>query len=540
VLTAKGPTGAGGDVVAAVQSAARILRNSEADHRIVHVISDFHVSSAQGFQAAVARLSPGITVTADYLGGEAPNAAVLSVAPEPDSDGLTLGVKVGNFGAQPVRDLPVSLLIGDEEKTSRDVNMSSGEIVSVSLPCAAGARADSHGHVEIASDDAIARDDRRYFVLSGRGAGRVLCLEDRLADVRYEQATYFVRAALDPFGAAMPLPNAYQTELRSLAGLSRIDLATFDAVVLANCQGLTQAQAGQLEAFVRQGGGVMIFAGPKVEPAVSNQWLFRDGLGLLPARFVRMRSAKREGQEFWNLSRWEQRHPITRPFLGAKADLLRTPAFRAIMAVDSTDRTEGRVLAHYDNGTPAILEKPFGLGRTLLCTWSADAAWTDFPKRIGFLPFMHAAMRYLCGTRPKRPTPTCGETVDLAWAWLSDANALLVHTPGGRTEKVMSASQRLDDTALPGVYRIETEDGKTIAEGEFAVNVDPAESDLTSIPQASIIEVLRERSETGPQTAAEKGDAEREEKPRIWRYLICAALALLLLELLYANRLGRG
>ena len=48
-----------------------------------------------------------------------------------------------------------------------------------------------------------------------------------------------------------------------------------------------------------------------------------------------------------------------------------------------------QVLARFDDGAPALLERRVGSGRVLLWTSSLDLAWNDLPLKPVFLPFVH-------------------------------------------------------------------------------------------------------------------------------------------------------
>ena len=51
----------------------------------------------------------------------------------------------------------------------------------------------------------------------------------------------------------------------------------------STCPRLSESQVKNLEGYVRDGGGVGIFLGPKVDPVAYNKLLYRDGEGLFPA-----------------------------------------------------------------------------------------------------------------------------------------------------------------------------------------------------------------------------------------------------------------
>jgi hypothetical protein len=95
---------------------------------------------------------------------------------------------------------------------------------------------------------------------------------------------------------------------------------------------------------------------------------------------------------------------------------------------------------------------------------------------------------------------------------------------------------RLVDPPLewPGIYKIETSQNTELL--RFAVNMPPAESDLTFMPPA---ELQQQIVRSAPQanrtlTAGLFGDADQGKE--LWRVLLLAALAFLIFEPLLANK----
>lgn len=64
--------------------------------------------------------------------------------------------------------------------------------------------------------------------------------------------------------------------------LEKHDLRQYSSIYLLNVPELKKAQAENLERYVRDGGGVAIFLGPKVLPESYNELLYRGGTGLFP------------------------------------------------------------------------------------------------------------------------------------------------------------------------------------------------------------------------------------------------------------------
>ena len=67
---------------------------------------------------------------------------------------------------------------------------------------------------------------------------------------------------------------------------------------------------------------------------------------------------------------------------------------------------EDRVLARFDDGDAALVERTVGSGRVLVWTSTFDTYWNDFALQPVFLPFMHQI------TQVARRLPAAGDVAD--------------------------------------------------------------------------------------------------------------------------------
>jgi hypothetical protein len=120
--------------------------------------------------------------------------------------------------------------------------------------------------------------------------------------------------------------------------------------------------------------------------------------------------------------------------------------------------------------------------------------------------------------------------------------ALILESPAGRRVRLHPrGSDHLAELHEAGFY--ELRDAATaIGSGRpIAVNVDPAESDLSHLDPQELIAAVSNRGADAASAAvavsASPEDAERRQK--IWWYLMAGALLLLAAETLLSNRLSR-
>ena len=109
------------------------------------------------------------------------------------------------------------------------------------------------------------------------------------------------------------------------------------------------------------------------------------------------------------------------------------------------------------------------------------------------------------------------------------------------TEVAAAAGAPFTATDQPGIYAV------TPGTLRFAVNLAPEESRLTPFPPERLagLGVALDRSlvktpAPDPNAVVQAAAAELEGRQKFWRWLIIAAVAVLLLETLIAAKLSRG
>ena len=154
-----------------------------------------------------------------------------------------------------------------------------------------------------------------------------------------------------------------------------------DVVVVVGTTGLSRPGRARIAQFVGTGGGLVLVAGPGVDPS-----LVSDLLG--PS--VELGMSSPEDAVDRRLAVADPRHPIFRPF-GDDASALSVARFtgKARLALPSAE-----ALARFDDGDPALLEYTDAPGRVLVFGSDLNDAWNDFPRRAGYVPFVHEALRY--------------------------------------------------------------------------------------------------------------------------------------------------
>ena len=279
------------------------------------------------------------------------------------------------------------------------------------------------------------------------------------------------------------------------------DIGQYAALLLLSARGLDRRGRDALQSYLNAGGGLLIAAGPNVEPDVLQRTMGDDlHLSVSPGPQNRLTFAPVDA-----------RHPIFRPFGPAVGNLGRVE-FSKSVRLGSVD--DAQVIARFSNGTPALAELRVGSGRVLVFASDLNREWNDFPLHPTFVAFVHEMVRYLAAARE------------------APRDYLVAEAPSGVPRE-------------PGVYVLQEKPGAGGAQGaaarrprsrRVAVNVDPRESDPTRMTAAQFVGAIARQSDAA-RTVARAEASQHEDRQRLWRYGLMAMLVSLVAEGALGRRL---
>jgi Aerotolerance regulator N-terminal len=404
----KEPTAAGTDYDQAMAWARDICIRSSAKSKELHILTDLQRSGLG--RGDTARIPAEVDVHLVGLGRPFPkNVAVTGLAASPASprprDSVIVTAIVRNTSPLPVEKVPVRLHLESQGASpidqDRTIDIDGEASATVEFKLSEMEEGLWRGYVEAKFGDDLPFDDRRYLALAVAPAARIMLVDGDPGRSALEAETYFLDAALrlapkgETYAKAPFDPRTVDLfDLRT--GLP--DLSKMSAVVLANVADLPAADAKALAGFVERGGGLIVFTGDRVT-AGSSASLIEAGLGI--GMVVGTESSP---ERPWRLDRWEQSHPLLKPFAEAEHGDIRRPAFTSITKI--TPDTSVRVLASFRGGDPALLERSIGRGKVVWFASSCDRGWGDWPRGRMFLPMVHQMVAYASGLAeggPVRP-----------------------------------------------------------------------------------------------------------------------------------------
>jgi hypothetical protein len=359
--------------------------------------------------------------------------------------------------------------------------------------------------------------------------------------------TDFIEIALHPFGPG-------KVELADLVTTKTIDAREMDAkhltesrvAVLANVSQLNEAQLKAAENFVREGGGLLIFPGNRINSGWYNTTFLAGGKGLLPLPVVSLSGSTNSGARATIVSQHYE-HPALEMFNDprngnlSEADIRLWYKMKEEAGKGDTDVT---VLARLDTGDPFLVEKKYGEGRIIECAVPCDAEWTNLPARPFYLPLMQQLVTYLASKVLPPRNVDVGKPV-AAFLPAADAGRKAILTdPDGKAREIPIQSKgtrafaEFSDTQKPGLYVLDAPNNNRI---HFVVNVDRKESDLSQLSEADVQGVAKAMGASVVKTFSEYHalDQQRRFGQEIWQGLLVAVLALVFLEMLLEQAFAR-
>lgn len=523
----------------ALKVAETILEESRLPSGEVVLISDFQKNGWTGNEDV--HLPAGAKLTPVDVGGTlAENVQVADVRLARQAlsgrERVTPTARIVRQGGRGPRQVPVTLELEGQTVQTRTVSVPADGAASVTFSPFTLSLPHTRGAVTV-PDDGLTADDARYFVVSPGSAIPVSVLEGSRTG---RTASLYLREALD-----ISPDNRFTVRVRRSDEVRAEDLSGA-AVLVLNDTRLDGASARRVRRFVEAGGGVLVVLGQEASWPASAADILPGTVG-----GVQDRSEGRGGR----LGFLDHDSPIFEVFATPRSGDFTTARFfraRGFRVADSA-----RVLARYDDGTPALVEGHRGKGTVLVWTSTLDQFWNDLALQPVFLPFVQRMTEYLSGRGQVVPWLTAGQVLNLAdpkaleAAGLSSPKAAglgpgvvpIVLSPSGRVVPLPREGPRYLTLEDRGFYTVRPEGVEPARPFLVAVNVDLAESNLERLDPAEL--AARVTAPAGavraprPGNAAELRREDLEKRQSAWRYLLYAAFGLLLLETALSNWISR-
>jgi hypothetical protein len=516
----------------ALKLAGSIASESALPRREVILVSDFQRAGWQGAEGV--RLPDGVVLTPVPIGeAETANVSVTPVSLQrstfSEQDRVTVTGGVTNHGSKALPNLEMTLEIGGRVVQTEHVAVEPNSSASATFAPFTPAAKDTRGTVRVASD-ALVLDNAFNFTVSPKEPVRIIIAE-RPGATR-DTSLYLSRALA--LGEAPP----FDITTKSIDAVSTEDLQRASVVIL-NDAPVAQLTAERLGAFVARGGGLLIALGPRATwPTVTGA--SGDILPAVPGQPI-----DRTTGQAARLGALEYGSPIFEPFRAPRSGDFSGARFYSYRAVSPAK--DAQILARFDDGAAALIERRVGNGRVLVWTSTLDLQGNDLPLKSVFLPFLHRMVTTLASyserpswltvgdvLEPARPAPVPGAA--------RQVTPRVVLTPAGERITLDGEGPDVLELAEQGFYEVRGQGRDAAPPMTVASNVDLGESDLTPMdPQELVAGATGRAGGAAPAGANQTPtDPEQERNQRIWWHLLFAGVVILGLETLVGNRISRS
>lgn len=296
-------------------------------------------------------------------------------------------------------------------------------------------------------------------------------------------------------------------------------------------QAVSPALAESLAKYLAAG-GVLLAAPPDRAAAESLAAIFDD------SEFEEEAPSAPGSDRYQMLGEIDFSHPLFAVFANPRYGDFTKIHFWKRRAVKLKPSATSRVLARFDDGRPALVERSVGAGRALLLAsgWHPDDSQLALSSK--FVPLIQGVLELACGSRFDAATIEVGKPALLPD--IAAGNSAVIEKPDGTRAELRAGAKEFDDTDQPGLYRVQIGD----QEFRFAVNVAAAESntaplDLEQLEQLGVPLGQNVSRAKRAEQLRQQRDIELESRQKVWRWLIVAALGVLILETWLAGRAAR-
>jgi hypothetical protein len=230
-------------------------------------------------------------------------------------------------------------------------------------------------------------------------------------------------------------------------------------------------------------------------------------------------------------------HPLFAPFADPRySDFTKIHFWKhRRLAIDQV--TGVRQLARFDNGDSALVEVPVGKGKL----WILTAGWQPSESQLAlsskFVPLLYAMLEQSGAGLGESRQYQIGDAVEIP----ADAETVTIRKPDASEVKV-GRGERFTGTDQPGVYEVTSLQPPF----RFTVNLAPEESRTSPLAFDEFERMgvpIGHQLQGVPKQVQQRHEhlqaAQLEGRQKLWRWLIVAALVVLMIETWLAGRLTR-
>lgn len=480
----------------ALRVAARLMKQTGAENRVVYVVSDFRAQQwdqpreTRELLSDLEKLDSTIHLV-NCVRSHRPNLAITELAPADETRAagvpLFVNVSVTNFGVETVTNVPLrvrTVFFGSDATPAAGTDRPRGTVedspilqleriepgqtvtqrVQVYFP-----EAGIHVVEALLPEDSVAADNRRWCVVDFPAEELVLVVD---GDPQQRNA-FYLQAIFEPGQRAR---TGIRPDIRNAAFLrdtSPDALRKYSAIYLLDVDRLDDRAIANLESHVASGGGLALFVGPQVQLGFYNDQLYRGGTGLFPLSLERDDFLDADDVDSApDLEIQLPEHPVLNELVQGQnpiARMIRVERFlRPALGWFPPEEAATRVLARLRNGSPLIVEKTYGEGRVIAVLTTYAPYWNDLVLGPGVLVALRL-QSYLGSHRRVTDAHLVGQQIDVRLDGDQYRQDVRMFLPG-------------DDPALPVIVE-RSADRQTVNNRSLLLSLTPAETSRSGVAE---------------------------------------------------------
>jgi hypothetical protein len=385
----------------ALKLAQQLLSSAPNEQREIHWISDFQQSGWTDILEEVV-IGDKVKVQPHDVGGtEGGNISIshsqLSRYIEGESQLTRISVRVTAYDTKAPVTARAALKLNGRILQERQFTLPAANSQLIEFDSFAVPPGVSKGDIQLYVSDSLEADNVYHFTLNSQQRVKLLLLGERGS-----RDSFYVAKALS---ASKDAP--FQLETQDVNQGETLDLSKYSAVLLNNVATVPAALVDRLQEFVVNGGGLITILGSRVRATELSQRLER----VLPAKLGNKLSTSSGNKELF-IGEIQRQHPIFEIFQNVHHSYFMTTPFYG--AFQSLPNESSQVLARLDDGSPLLLTRNVGKGRSLLFTSSLNIEWNDLPLKSVFLPFLHQMVKYSTSYEAEQYAFVVGEVIPMS------------------------------------------------------------------------------------------------------------------------------
>lgn len=485
--------------------------------RVVYVLSDRTPASwdpgrVPDLAAQRDRLTAPATAVYVDVGVDKPtDLAIVDVEPQrtavPKNQPVVLKATVRATGQ--AFDTQIVCRFDGDKVDTKPVRLAAGESRVIEFRRADLGLGYHQAEVTLATNDSLPFNNARFVTVEVRGPRQVLIITPGEEEERMYRANFYaLHLALQKGEMFAPETKT----VRDVAGLPPKELAKYEVICLLSVPRPDEPAGDglweKLLPYVRDGGKLAVFLGGS--EALKEQYGTPKAQQLMPAQLLSFEKVppKPDQEDGIPWAEGGYQHPLMARFRewaqSGTVDFIRDrPRTRVYWKVKPAEGAP--VIASYDNGDPALVERQFdpptGRGRVLLFTSPFDARrdprdrpFNNYLQSSFFLVMTNEALRYLAGDLEDAVLNfRCGRDVPVPLPAAPRYPLYRLTGPGVGSDDAVRPPEKGNDltvraTGTAGNFTVVGVDGPWSA--KFSLNPPAAESQLDRVPVEQVEQLL--------------------------------------------------